>query len=64
MSDIVIKIPKKLLQIIVGSFLIFVSLIFIVVTVAEYSSFQNPLDLLMIGALTGALGIICILWKS
>jgi len=63
-SDIVIRIPKKGVQLVVGVFLIMISFLFIIVTPGNYSAFQNPIDLLMIGGLIGALGIACIFWKD
>jgi len=61
-GDIVIRIPKKAIQLLVGLFLIMISLLVITATLANYSAFKNPFDLLMIGGLTGALGVACIFW--
>jgi len=61
-GDIVIRISKKAIRLVVGLFLIMISLLFIIVTLANYSAFKNPFDLLMIGGLIGALGVACIFW--
>jgi uncharacterized membrane protein len=61
--DVVIRIPKKAIQLVVGLFLIGLALLFIGITLANYSAFQNPLNFLMIGGLLGFLGIVCIFWK-
>jgi len=62
-NEYIIKIPKKAFRLVLGAFLIMISLVFACVTLANFSEFQSPFNLLLLWVLLGMLGVFCLFWE-